>query len=742
MKKHTADSNVTHTCQSARAITAASALLLLGGVFCQTFADKLDTRPLTPQEIKDYSLTGLVKSPGIATVGIGDPVYLEAQVDAGTTVTGTVTWTIVTAPVNSAAELEPSPLDSAMPIYNPGDREVSEVADRSFLKPDKPGQYLIRADIPTGAGLVTLEKYITAAHYVGVGTIDGAVPEIPQCGVCHGAFSSDDKVAGWMTTAHHDALVDKLNNIGQPGDHFASYCLSCHTTGYNSDPDADNGGFDDVAVDEVWQFPTEPATDPTHWELMPELLKQKSNIQCEACHGPGSEHMGAVSMNQTSVSLSAGDCAQCHDSEPYHTIVAHWEQSGHAVATRYPTGSERRLSCVRCHSGPGFIQYTDGEEVTDFNYEAISCQVCHDPHDGENHHQVRETGDVTLANDVVVTAGGAGKLCMNCHQSRRDGRTFPDSPNSRHNPHYGPQGDMLAGTNAAEFGMNMPSSGHITAVENSCVDCHMYMPDDQLEGIAGGHTFKMAVNEGEMVQACQSCHGEVVDTFNILQEDFDEDGTVEGVQDEVHGLMEAIAEYLVIDGGSAKVNSSNSLAELRAAYNYNFVHYDGSYGIHNTSYTVAILKASLRALEANDNDEDGMDDTLEIFYFGSTDADPDADDDSDGLTNREELAQGTDPDVRDSDSDGFTDASEIHLGTNPVRADDKPDTNQKVFPAIEFLFYAQAGVSYQIQSTTDLGSGIWFDVGAPVDGSDDFVQTFFSIIGKEVEYYRVLQLGQ
>ena len=51
----------------------------------------------------------------------------------------------------------------------------------------------------------------------------------------------------------------------------------------------------------------------------------------------------------------------------------------------------------------------------------------------------------------------------------------------------------------------------------------------------------------------------------------------------------------------------------------------------------------------------------------------DGDDDKDGLTNEEELINGTDPKEADSDRDGISDVEEILAGTSPVKADTDGD---------------------------------------------------------------------
>ena len=50
----------------------------------------------------------------------------------------------------------------------------------------------------------------------------------------------------------------------------------------------------------------------------------------------------------------------------------------------------------------------------------------------------------------------------------------------------------------------------------------------------------------------------------------------------------------------------------------------------------------------------------------NNDADPNADDDGDGLTNSEEAELGTDPTADDSDEDGLLDGDEVEWGTDPL----------------------------------------------------------------------------
>jgi pectin methylesterase-like acyl-CoA thioesterase len=88
------------------------------------------------------------------------------------------------------------------------------------------------------------------------------------------------------------------------------------------------------------------------------------------------------------------------------------------------------------------------------------------------------------------------------------------------------------------------------------------------------------------------------------------------------------------------------------------------------------LRASTPDIGADefiDTDSDGLPDWLESL--GVTD--PNADDDSDGLTNLQEYEEeGTDPLVADTDGDGLNDGDEVTAGTNPF----DPDTDNDGMP--------------------------------------------------------------
>jgi ribose 5-phosphate isomerase RpiB len=575
------------------AVLSASLLLLAGTPLLQ--AQKIDSRPLTPQEIADYGLPyETMTSGGLLTVGVGEAVYLEAQVPKGTVATGVV-WNILDRPLGgSVADFEPTPIPADMPIYSPGDREVLEVAGRTMFVPDLAGKYQVQAVVSTTEGTLTLQAQVTGAFYTGVGIMNNAVPKYPQCALCH-----EEQSINYMSTTHATYFERAID--GHVLAYYNESCTGCHTLGKG--PQDIAGGFFSVANDLGWTFPD--TLQPGNWAGMPEELKAMANVQCEHCHGAGSQHHGDATT--ISVSLSAGDCAQCHDKEPYYKTTEEWSLSRHAVATRYPTG-ENRAACVACHSGIGFIESTKGiSQNINTDYEAITCAVCHDPHSAENPAQLRTVESVVLRNGVEVTAGGTGKLCMNCHKGRQHGEEFAVKYSPRFSPHSSVQADMLAGTNAVEYGRKIPSTAHLNAVPDGCATCHMHDAGsgDPARHMVGGHTFKMVYDSGtpddhsddvDLVGACQACHGPM-ESFNIARSDLNYDGVVEGIKEEIQHLMDAVAMNLPPMGEpTIAVAPDFTVSQLRAAFNHVFVRSDGSGGIHNPRYAAGLLQASLNDL--------------------------------------------------------------------------------------------------------------------------------------------------
>ncbi len=282
-------------------------------------------------------------------------------------------------------------------------------------------------------------------------------------------------------------------------------------------------------------------------------------------------------------------CEECHNDT---TLISGkrfaWAESLHGsgeVFARFGT----RLPCAACHSGATFSErIAAGLDPNDVESAVPDptrqdCRACHQIHTTFTRADfaLETTDPVDLfAVEGATYDGGLGNLCVNCHQGRRDLSPAEDgviSGISEHwGPHHGPQSTMLLGEGGSVEGS---PSAHYNMVEDTCVGCHM--------GDGRNHSFEPSVDR------CQACHGDV--------EDFD----INGVQTQVRALTDELGDKLVALGVLSE-NSPDGHPTVTEApenigialWNWLYVaHEDQSWGVHNADYTLALLEASLAALE-------------------------------------------------------------------------------------------------------------------------------------------------
>jgi len=426
-------------------------------------------------------------------------------------------------------------------------------------------------NITTGTLDIGVETYVPAVqpYFVGAST----------CQSCHSATYTT-----WSET-HHAEAIESVSGT--------EYCNACHTTGY--DATTDNGGFDDNRVSDL------------------------HGVQCESCHGAGSAHVASMDAADISLTVSETVCQECHGSD-HTTFWADWAGSGHATVTNgYPGAS--RAGCSQCHSGNGFIDFADGNSAGAYTEDVIdiNCVACHDPHNATNKHQIRKADSATLPDDTIVTVGGLGILCQNCHTGRRSASDIVDqvTTGSGHfGAHHGNQGSMLHQAvvvkDVAPAGFVWSNSNH-RLIEDSCATCHLHGE----EGVKTGHAFEPSV------EACEPCHGVITDFDDIVaKNDYDGDGMVDGVQTEVHGLVDVLFDGLMATGidttgytdddkyqtllhaVGAHDDSVSVWAGLTAGlttrmvresgFNLSAVLNDHSYGVHNFAFIVQLLQQSYK----------------------------------------------------------------------------------------------------------------------------------------------------
>jgi hypothetical protein len=289
-------------------------------------------------------------------------------------------------------------------------------------------------------------------------------------------------------------------------------------------------------------------------------------------------------------------CFECHTDTTTFMVAAvqQWEHSKHASGG---TLNENDGECKGCHTSEGFVARATGTTIADVveNPTSIHCFTCHAPHTNGDY-RVRWTTVATLMNGATYDLKG-GNLCVACHRSRRDIRTYIAAAptrttlSTRFGPHHGPQGDMLVGSNGYEYaGYTYERSNHRSATVDGCLDCHMKTTS---QNVVGGHSFNMAWDaEGSEIlntAACAKCHGAIGD--------FTEVGLGSGLsQDSVDGLivdLEArlVTAGLMADGAPKAVKTSADSAG--AVYNLLLAKEDRSHGVHNPKYITGLLQSAI-----------------------------------------------------------------------------------------------------------------------------------------------------
>jgi hypothetical protein len=583
-------------------------------------------------------------------------IWLSGRLSNTTAITS-YAWSLTTRPSGSTATLN----DDNQKMMN--------------FAPDVAGAYTVTLAIN---GSISTTKTIYCGPYVGVGTITdesfvaGTANRGGECAYCHSSMGTEGN--DWAKTKH--ATLFKRGILGQsefeevaegvianPGGQYMANCVPCHVTGYNSGFDntvASSSGF----LSRWWQSGfTAPDTagssirkmfslDGSRWTSLTREQKQLATIGCESCHGPYfSQHRGEEGIISD---MKDGACHQCHEAVYNHGISRQFLGSGHANLIQ--TYNTTNTACLKCHSGRSFLTFVKaqaaGEPTPNTIYagqstERMTCVVCHDPHKADHEYQLRVAVS-NLANGTAVTAGGDGKLCMNCHQSRVNAATVAITGyvwgTRGFSPHYAPQADLFLGQNMCDFDEDYKFSikGQMShnGVKNSCATCHMHPTPYEyggplLPGVnqIGGHTFKLKgprwIPDGaqitqtdstiiDHVAACADCHGPISKFDDIIaRDDYDGDEKLESFAQEFEGLYLLLEEtlmkspynlqkntsgYVALRETSVSTNDSIAMATYpnlrKAFFNYLSFHYDNSKGIHNPKFAMNVLLRSLNAIKS------------------------------------------------------------------------------------------------------------------------------------------------
>jgi len=125
---------------------------------------------------------------------------------------------------------------------------------------------------------------------------------VKKCSMCHQSDAKGNQYKQWLSTAHAKAYerlgspeaketAEKAGVSGNPQE--VGQCLKCHITAYGADGSLLDSGF-----------------------------KKEDGVQCETCHGAGSDYMAMSVMQDRDKAIAAGlimpteeVCVKCHNEE-------------------------------------------------------------------------------------------------------------------------------------------------------------------------------------------------------------------------------------------------------------------------------------------------------------------------------------------------------------------------------------------------------------------------------------------
>lgn len=315
---------------------------------------------------------------------------------------------------------------------------------------------------------------------------------------------------------------------------------------------------------------------------------------CAGPQGPQGPQGPAGPQGEPGPMPSATDlsCTECHnDTAIISSKKAAWSTSVHGTGAGLAYAGER-VDCAGCHSGAAFSQMiAEGKNFSQIESATgepthQDCRTCHQIHTTYTSADwaLETDAPVTLVTSGATFDGGSGNLCANCHQARRYLAGFVDKNDPtkyaatiRFNTHYSVQVDSLMGL--GDFGVEGKPGAHYTMVENTCVGCHM--------GDGKVHTFE------PQLAKCQTCHADA--------ENFDVNGFLTKFEEKYAELEAALLAKGMIakadDGTISTVPGTYEAGPAQALFIYNLVHEDGSEGIHNPNYYMALLEHALEMLK-------------------------------------------------------------------------------------------------------------------------------------------------
>jgi len=200
------------------------------------------------------------------------------------------------------------------------------------------------------------------------------------------------KTDGTIYTAGDDAQLNIADGSRVPfhqGEvlNYDFSCFKCHTTG----PREDDGGANSPGAG-LGSF-------------------NEAGVRCEACHGPGSDHLAQVFVNGTlppnqGETLQLTVCQNCHNQGTVSNTVLASDgfivsegQANELLASAHGDGNAPDLTCATCHNPHVPLQYPEAASAG-LSGIRTACQNCH------------------ADKQVLLDGVDKGVACTSCHMPK------------------------------------------------------------------------------------------------------------------------------------------------------------------------------------------------------------------------------------------------------------------------------------------------------------------------------------
>jgi len=221
------------------------------------------------------------------------------------------------------------------------------------------------------------------------------------------------------------------------------------------------------------------------------------NVGCEACHGPGKNHVKAVEEGGVENLTDGGFAVSL---EGHRGFLR--ESDSDTASSSHKAGSLQIENCARCHSRRRTLgNYAYGRSLSDTHLLAtLSPPLYH--MDGQIRDEVYVHGSF-----IQSKMYAAGVVCTNCHEP--------------HSNQLVAEGNALCGQCHNPSSFDTPTHHHhvVGTLGSQCVNCHM--PEQTYMGVDRRRDHSMRIPRPDLSEAlgspnaCIQCHQDQTDAWAV-----------------------------------------------------------------------------------------------------------------------------------------------------------------------------------------------------------------------------------